>query len=95
MAKQVKPLDPAEATLEIDPEVAAHLGKGAARARTIEKFSGHPGKRSRRISFVIHLSRDGSRALQKHPVALRLSSRDARQLAKLFTLMADESDGIA
>jgi len=94
MAKQVKPLDPAEATLEIDPEIMGFFGKGAERARQVEKFGCHPGKQSRRISFVIFLRRDGAAELQKHPVALRLSSRDARQLAKILGQAADDADGI-
>ena len=94
MAKQLKPLDPSEATLEIDPEILAFFGKGAERTRQIEGFDCHPGKQSRRTSFVIHLSRGGSREFHKHPIALRLSSRDARQLGRLFTKMADDADGI-
>ena len=94
MAKQVKPLDPSEATLEIDPEIIAFFGKGPARTRPIEAFDCHPGKQSRRTSFVIYLSRGGSRELHKHPIALRLSSRDARRLGRMFTQMADTADGI-
>jgi hypothetical protein len=81
--------------VEIDPEIVGYFTKGAGRSREIEKFGGYPGKQSRRISFVIFLRRNGSRELHKHPIALRLSSRDARQLAKLFAQMADEADGIA
>jgi hypothetical protein len=95
MAKQIKPLDPSEATIEIDPELLAFFGKGAARTRQIEGFECHPGKQSRRTSFVIHLSRGGSREVHKHPIALRLSSRDARRLGRLFKQLADEADGIA
>ncbi len=95
MATQVKPLDPSEATLEIDPEILTFFGRGPARTRPIEGFACHPGKQSRRTSFVIYLSRGGSREIYKHPVALRLSSRDARRLGKMFTQMADSADGIA
>jgi hypothetical protein len=95
MGKLVKPLDPSEATLELDPEIFAFFGKGPARTRQIEGFDCHPGKQSRRASFVIYLSRAGSKELHKHPVVLRLSSRDARQLGRLITKMADDADGIA
>lgn len=94
MANQVKPLDPSEATLEIGPEILAYFGKGAARTRQIEGFAFHPGKRSHCTSFVIYLSREGSREVYKHPVALRLSSRDTRRLGRMFTQMADTADGI-
>jgi len=94
MANQVKPLDPSEATLEIDPEILSFFGKGAARTRQIEGFACHPGKQSRCTSFVIYLSRGGSKEIYKHPIALRLSSRDARRMGKLFTQMADTADGI-
>ena len=95
MAKQVKPLDPTEATLELDPEIFPFFGKGPARTRQIEGFDFHPGKQSRRTSFVIYLAREGSQELHKHPVVLRLGSRDARQLGKLFKQMADSAEGIA
>jgi hypothetical protein len=95
MSKVVKPLDHEEATLDIEESVAEFLGKGAARTFQIEKFGGYPGKQSRRIAFDIVLHRSGAKALPKHPVVLRVSSRDARQLAKLFAQMADEADGIA
>jgi hypothetical protein len=94
MAKQVKPLDPSEATLELDPEMLAFFGKGTARTRQIEGFDCHPGRQSRRTSFVIYLSRAGSREIHKHPIALRLSSRDARRLGRMFTQMADTAEGI-
>ena len=95
MAKVVKPLDHEEATLDIEESLAKFLGKGSARTFQIEKFGGYPGKRSRRIAFGIVLHRSGAKALPQHPVVLRVSSRDARQLAKLFAQMADEADGIA
>lgn len=95
MAKQVKPLDPSEATIEVDTELLECFGKGAARTRRVEGFECHPGKQSRRTSFVVHLSRGGSREVHKHPIVLRLSSRDARQLGRLFAKAADDADGIA
>ena len=94
MAKEVKPLDADEATLQIDPEIAGYFAKGAARAHGVEKFGFHPGRQSRRVSFVIQLRRDGSKELQKHPIALRLSSRDARQISKQLKQAADAADGI-
>jgi hypothetical protein len=95
MANNVKPLDPKEATLDIDTEVVKHLGKGPARTLEVEKFGAFPGKQSRRIAFNIVLRRSGREELQKHPVVLRVSSRDARQLARLFAQAADAADGIA
>jgi hypothetical protein len=94
MAKQIKPLDPPEASIEVDPELLQFFGKGPARTRQIEGFECHPGKQSRRTSFVIYLSRGGSREVHKHPITLRLSSRDSRQLGRLFTELADAADGI-
>ena len=94
MAKQVRPVDTKEATLDIDGDIAKYFGKGTARTMRVEKFGGYPGKQSRRISFNIVLGREGAEELEKHPIVLRVSSRDARQLAKLFAQMADEADGI-
>lgn len=94
MATLVKPLDPTEATLEIDPEISAVFGKGAARTRQIEGFACHPGRQSHRTSFVIYLNRGGLREVQKHPIAIRLSSRDARRLGRMFAQMADMAEGI-
>ena len=95
MAKQMKPLDPSEATLELDPEIFSFFGKGPARTRQIEGFDCHPGKQSHRGSFIIYLHRAGSKEMYKHPVVVRLSSRDARQLGRMFTKMADEAEGIS
>jgi hypothetical protein len=94
MGKQVKPLDAKEASLDIDADIAKYFGRGTARTMQVEKFGGYPGKQSRRISFNIALRREGAEELEKHPIVLRVSSRDARQLAKLFAQMADEADGI-
>ena len=95
MAKLVKPLDAEEATLDIEAALIKYLGKGKARTLRVEKFGGYPGKQSRRIAFNIVLRREGTDELQKHPIVLRVSSRDARQLSKLLGQMADEADGIA
>ncbi len=94
MKTQVKPLDPAEASVEVDPELMPFFGKGRSRVREIEGFECHPGKQSRRTSFVVHLKREGSREVQKHPIVIRLSSRDARQLGRLFTKLADAAEGV-
>ena len=94
MVNKMKALDPSEATLEIGPEILAFFGKGVARTRQVEGFACHPGRQSHRTSFVIYLNRGGSREMFKHPIALRLSSRDARRLGRAFTQMADTAEGI-
>ena len=94
MALQIKPLDPEAATLDVEAEIAKFFGKGHARTHKIEKLSGHPGKQSHRVAFAIHLRRDGAKDLQKFPIVLRVSSRDARRLGRMLTQMADEAEGI-
>jgi hypothetical protein len=92
MGKYVKPLDPKEATLDVDSEVQKQLGKGSMKSVRIAKFGGFPGKNSQRIAFNLVL--EGADDLEKHPVVLRISSRDARQLGRLFAKMADLAEGI-
>jgi hypothetical protein len=92
MGKYLKPLDSKEATLDVDAEILKQLGKGPVRTLQIDRFGGFPGKNSQRIAFNIVLQ--GSEELEKHPVVLRVSSRDARQLGKMFKQMADLAEGI-
>ncbi len=94
MGKYLAPLDAKEATLDVDPEVLKEAGKGAARKLQIEKFGGFPGKNSRRIAFNVVLQGADADSMKKHPVVLRVSARDARQLSKLFKQMADLADGL-
>jgi hypothetical protein len=94
LGKYLKPLDAKEATLDVDSEVLKQTGKSGARTLQIEKFGGFPGKNSRRIAFNIVLQGGDAEEMQKHPVVLRISARDARQLSKLFKQMADAADGI-
>ena len=94
LGKYIKPLDAKEATLDVDSGVLKQTGKGAARSLQIEKFGGFPGKNSRRIAFNIVLQGGEAEEMAKHPVVLRISSRDARQLGKMFKQMADLADGI-
>ena len=94
LGKYVKPLDANEATLDVDSEVLKQTGKSGARSLQIEKFGGFPGKNSRRIAFNVVLKGGAAEAMAKHPVVLRISARDARQLSKMFQQMADVADGI-
>jgi len=94
LGKYVKPLDANEATLDVDSEVLKQTGKSGARSLQIEKFGGFPGKNSRRIAFNVVLKGGAAEEMAKHPVVLRISARDARQLSKMFQQMADVADGI-
>jgi hypothetical protein len=94
MGKYLTPLDAKEATLDVDPEVLKQTGRGAARTLQIAKFGGFPGKNSRRIAFNVVLGGGDAEQMKKHPVVLRVSARDARQLSRLFKQMADLADGI-
>jgi hypothetical protein len=94
MANQITPLDPKQSTLQVRAGLAQILGETGPTSLQIEKVSAHPGKNSRRIAFNVRVRRKGADEPEKLPVVLRFSSRDVRQLAKLFAQAADEADRI-
>lgn len=94
MANQITPLDPNQSTLQVKAGLAQILGETGPMSLQIEKVSAHPGKNSRRIAFNVRVRRKGADEPEKLPVVLRFSSRDARQLARLFVQAADEADRI-
>jgi len=95
MAIQITPLDPKQATLQIKADLARILGESGPASLQVAAVSAHPGKNSRRIAFNIRFRRKGAEEAEKEPVVLRLSSRDARQLAKVMAQAADEADRLA
>jgi len=95
MAIQITPLDPKQATLQIKADLAKILGESGSASLQVAAVSAHPGKNSRRIAFNIRFRRKGAAEAEKEPVVLRLSSRDARQLAKVMAQAADEADRLA